>query len=101
VLTNPELPGPLQRPEYRLAVDDEASAQREQAHQHKADASRASHAAGEYVLMTLMFASVLFFGGIAGTFTDRRVCRVLACIALLLFAVTLVIMIRLPYAGSA
>jgi hypothetical protein len=43
-----------------------------------------------------MFASVLFFGGITGTFTVRRVRVGLAGIALLLFLITLAMLIQLP-----
>ena len=47
-----------------------------------------------------MFASVLFFGGIAGTFTDKRVRIALACVASVLFAVTVTMLASLsPYLG--
>jgi hypothetical protein len=48
-------------------------------------ARAAGQASGSYVLMTLAFASVLFFGGITGTFSNRRIRTGLGCLALVLF----------------
>lgn len=101
ILTNPEAPGPLQRPEYVLPEEQRAAVHREQAGQHRAKAGAAGERAGQYVLLTLMFASVLFFGGIAGTFTARRVRFGLAVVALasFLFAAARLLMLP-PYTGS-
>lgn len=100
ILTNPEVAGPLQRPEYRLTEEIEAATMREDAKRLKADAATAGQTAGEYVLLTLMFASVLFFGGIGGTFAERRIRMVLASIAVLLFLVAAGVLLGLPvFAG--
>lgn len=96
ILTNPEAPGPLEQPEYRLTEEVEAAAMRDQAKQLKAEAAAAGHAASKYVLLTIISASVLFFGGIGGTFTDRRIRVVLASVALLLFVVTVAMLLQLP-----
>ncbi len=96
VLANPEVPGPLQRAEYVLAEEQEASAQRERAGVARSAAAAAGKVAGEYVLLTLMFASVLFFGGIGGTFTSRRVRVGLACVAMALFVITAAMLVGLP-----
>lgn len=100
ILTNPEVAGPLQRPEYRLTEEAEAAAMRDEAKRLKAQAATAGQAANEYVLLTLMFASVLFFGGIGGTFTDRRIRTVLASIAVMLFVATAGMLLRLPVFGG-
>ena len=100
ILTNPEAQGPLQRPEYRLEEEAEAAVMREDAKRLKNEASIAGRAAGQYVLLTLMFASVLFFGGIGGTFADRRIRTVLAGIAVLLFLVAASMLVRLPVYGG-
>jgi len=96
IRTNPEVPGPLQRPEYVLSEEVEAKRLRVEAGQMNAAAQTAGHASDSYVTLTLMFASVLFFGGITGTFTARRVRIGLACVAFTLFIVTLAFLLRLP-----
>ncbi len=101
ILTNPEVPGPLQRPEYVLPEEQTAAAQRERAGQHRQWARAAGERADQYVLLTLMFASVLFFGGIAGTFTERRVRIGLAIVALASFLFAAVRLFGLPpYTGG-
>lgn len=101
LLTNPDLPGPLQRPEYALEEEQEAKSQREKAGQLRAASVAGGHRAGQYVLLTLMFASVLFFGGIAGTFTERRIRSGLAVVALVLFVFTVYRLAGLPpYKGG-
>ncbi|MCC6675592.1 MAG: hypothetical protein IT436_00485 [Phycisphaerales bacterium] len=94
--TDPGVRGPLQRPEYALPEEQTAIADRDQAASHQALATSAGKTAGSYVLLTLMFASVLFFGGIGGTFSDRRIRTGLASVALVLFAVTLLMLAALP-----
>lgn len=96
VLHNPNEAGPLQRPEYVLTEEQDAKKLRSAAHELHSTAQKASRAAGNYVLLTLMFASVLFFGGITGTFTARRVRIGLSCIALILFIITLAMVLRQP-----
>lgn len=96
VLTNPEVAGPLQRPEYVLAEEQRAKQLRAEAARLNGEVQAAGRACSNYVLMTLMFASVLFFGGIAGTFSSRRVRNSLGGVALLLFVITIIFLARLP-----
>lgn len=96
MLHDPSKPGPLQRPEYALAEEQSAAQSREEAAQHRQAAVRAGTASDAYVVLTLMFASVLFFGGITGTFTARRVRIGLGWVALLLFLIALAQLVRLP-----
>jgi cytochrome P450 len=56
-----------------LAEEQNAMRLRVEAGELNAAAQRAGKISGDYVLLTLMFASVLFFGGITGTFTAKRV----------------------------
>lgn len=100
ILHDPSLAGPLQRPEYILTEEQRAAEQRAEAGKLKADATSAGKFAGQYVVLTLMFASVLFFGGIAGTFNERRVRAGLAIVSLCLFAFTLLSMVGLPASGG-
>lgn len=96
VLTNPEVAGPFQRPEYVLEEEQNAARLREEAGRLNIEAQEAGRAYGEYVLLTLMFASVLFFGGITGTFSSRRVRNALGCVALLVFVITMFWLAGLP-----
>ena len=96
ILQNPELPGPLQRPEYILAEEVNAKRLRVEAGKSHAAAQKAGHTSSRYVSLTLMFASVLFFGGITGTFTVRSVRIGLGGISLVLFFVTATMLIGLP-----
>ena len=50
----------------------------------------------DYVLLTVVFASVLFFGGIARAFESRPLRTVLAALAVLLFLGTLVVLATMP-----
>ena len=61
-----------------------------------AAAERANHNADTYVLLTTMFATVLFFAGIAGTVNAHRLRITILVIALTLFVVTLVILGTMP-----
>ena len=96
VLTNPEVAGPLQRPEYALAEEQDAIRLRKEAIEDHAVAHDAGQTCSKYVLLTLMFASVLFFGGITGTFSSRRVRNGLGCVALIVFIVTISFLVGLP-----
>jgi hypothetical protein len=49
--------------------------------------------------MTLLFASILFFGGITSTFGSRPIRTGLGCVALLLFLIAVVILAGLPVAA--
>lgn len=96
VLEDPTAAGPLQRAEYILTEEVNAKRLRTEAHNLHEAATIAGHASSRYVSLTLMFASVLFFGGITGTFTVRRVRVSVGAIALVLFLVTVTMLIELP-----
>lgn len=95
-LERTDVPGPFERPEYVLESETLSTQKREEAKVLKREATAAGAAAGSYVLLTLVFASVLFFGGIGSTFKRSSIRVTLACIALLIFAVALISMLRLP-----
>jgi len=67
----------------------------ESARMHDA-AQQANQTSDTYVLLTVLFASVLFFGGIAGTFQSRLLRRVVVSIALLLFLATVTTLVTMP-----
>jgi hypothetical protein len=94
---NPDAPSsPFKMAEYvqkelqEAKGDDELSAQ-----EHHA-AELANHASDTYVLLTVAFTSVLFFGGIAGSFHSRRLRIVFFVIALMLFLATVAILGTMP-----
>lgn len=100
VLTDNRVPGPFKRAEYTLPEDVNAQTLRQKAVDLVSAAQVAGRAGGDYVLLTLMFASVLFFGGISGTFTARRVRIGLTAAALLLFIAAAAVLITLPVCSS-
>ncbi len=96
VLTNPSAPGPLQRPEYRLVEEENARARREEAARLRSTVQVAGRASGDYVLLTLMFAMVLFFGGVTGTLGSARARKFLGAAALVIFLIALARLAFLP-----
>jgi len=59
-------------------------------------AQEASSIADTYVLLTVLFASVLFFGGIGSTFDSRRIRIGMLMVALVLFGTTMIAIATLP-----
>lgn len=96
VLQDPTVSGPLQRPEYVLEQETSAARLRIEARDAQQIARNAGKASSSYVLMTLLFASILFFGGITGTFASRPIRTGLGCVALALFLIAIVILAGLP-----
>ena len=64
--------------------------------QEQAGAEEANEHGDTYVLLTVAFASVLFFGGIGGSVQSRRLRIGLFVIALVLFIVTLITLGTMP-----
>jgi hypothetical protein len=95
-LNNPDAPPPGKMPQYVLIEDQEAGKAREEAATTRASALESGSHGDTYVLLTLLFASVLFFGGLAGTLHSRRLRRGLAGIAAAMFLVTVSIMATVP-----
>jgi len=94
---NPEAPlGPFRMAEYVQPELADAKRQEELAAQEFNSAMQANQTADAYVLLTVLFASVLFFGGIAGTISTRRLQISIMTIALLLFVVTVVFLGTMP-----
>lgn len=94
---NPEAPlGPLRMAEYVQPEQEEAKRLEERSTQEHAAAQHANQNSDTYVLLTVLFASVLFFGGIAGTVDSHRLRVTILAIALVLFVVTLVVLATMP-----
>jgi hypothetical protein len=94
---NPKAPlGPLKMPEYVQPELEEAKRQNDRSAQEFAAAEVANQISDTYVLLTVLFASVLFFGGIGGTIDSRRLRIAILAIALTVFVVTLIFLASMP-----
>lgn len=94
---NPDAPpSPFVMPEYVQKELAEADHQDELAEEKLDEAQMANEISDKYVLLTVMFASVLFFGGIAGTVDSRMLRTLLFIIALVAFLVTASILGTMP-----
>ncbi|MGH9880603.1 MAG: hypothetical protein ACRD6N_04140, partial [Pyrinomonadaceae bacterium] len=104
-LENPNTPAhPLVMPEYtdRMLGPARAEVQklRAESDQQIALAEEANQRSDRYVLFTVMFASVLFFTGIAGKFDPGRTRIVLLSFAAVVLAVVVGLLVTTPVAGS-
>jgi ABC-type multidrug transport system fused ATPase/permease subunit len=96
-LKNPAAPpSPFPMAEYVQAETAEVARQAEIAANAMTATRQARSFSDDYVLMTVVFASVLFFGGIARAFDSRPLRIVLASLAILLFLGTLIALTTMP-----
>lgn len=89
-------PSPLQMAEYAQPETAEADRQEAVVAGALQGVREARQYSDNYVLLTVLFASVLFFGGIARTFDSRVLRTVLAALAILLFMGTLAGLLNMP-----
>jgi ABC-type multidrug transport system fused ATPase/permease subunit len=87
---------PFRMAEYAQKETAEVARQEELAAKAMAAAREARGFSDDYVLLTVVFASVLFFGGIARAFDSRPLRIVLAALAVILFLGTLVVLATMP-----
>jgi hypothetical protein len=98
-LKNPQAPrSPFQMPQYKQAESEEAEHQEQRTSEESAAAGVAGRNSDTFVLLTVLFASVLFFGGIGGTLESRLLRRVVLSIAMALFLVTFTALVTMPVA---
>jgi crotonobetainyl-CoA:carnitine CoA-transferase CaiB-like acyl-CoA transferase len=96
-LENPEAPlNPFGMPEYHLAAADEAAGQRQLAQGKTEEAKDATHHADNYILLTVLFASSLFFGGLASIFDTRLVKLFSLIMGIALLIITAGLMVTFP-----
>ena len=94
---NPEAPpAPFKMAEYVQSELADAKEHDERFSQEFAAAQHANSSSDTYVLLTVLFAMVLFFGGIAGTVDSRRLRVTILAIALAVFAVTVTALATMP-----
>jgi hypothetical protein len=88
---------PFQMPEYVQHELQEAKEFEHEAGEMTAAAERANETSDRYVLLTVLFATVLFFGGITSTMRSRRLRIVLTLLTLIQFVVTFIVLATMPY----
>jgi len=93
---NPDVVPPRKMPQYVLPEIQAEKTASDLAKSLGEKANAAGNNGDTYVLLTLMFASVLFFGGITGTFDGRRVRLMLTAITLVMFTVTVLRVATMP-----
>lgn len=94
---NPAAPqGPLKMADYVQPELAEAKRHDELSAREHAVATQANQTSDTYVMLTVLFASVLFFGGIAGTLDSRRLRIVVLALALAFFVVTAAFLGTMP-----
>jgi hypothetical protein len=89
-------PSPFDTPDYSLPETVESERKRQLADELFARASTDNQTSDNYVLLTVIFASVLFFGGISGKFRTRVIDLAILTIATLVFLVGVVILFTYP-----
>ena len=96
-LNNPSAPpSPFLMPEYVQKETVELARQQAIADEALQGSRQARQNSDNYVLLTVLFASVLFFGGIARAFDSRVLRIVLAVLAVVLFLATLAGLLTMP-----
>jgi hypothetical protein len=95
--TNPDAPPhPFAMREYQVAEDTLAARAAAESDARWTEARQADENSDRFVLLTVIFASVLFFGGIEQKFKDRRARTGLLAVGSLLLIVGLVTMLNYP-----
>jgi hypothetical protein len=89
---------PFKSPRYRRTADDAARALEHDAEIATDRANSANGRADIYVLYTVLFAMVLFFLGTASSARRSGIRRVMAALGALVFAASVLTMLRLPRA---
>jgi hypothetical protein len=96
-LQNPQAPSsPFVMPEYQLPESDEAVRWEAEAGAMLAQAETADQTSDHYVLLTVVFASVLFFAGIAGKFQSQLIDLTMLILGLIVLLAGLVIAFTFP-----
>ena len=89
---------PLKMDSYKIREETESATELNNYYKELDAANEANHNSDTYVMMTVIFAAVLFFGGIASTLQShlmRNVCLILSGI---IFTTTLIFLFNMPVA---
>ena len=94
---NPNAPAtPFAMPEYQVAASKNAARLEQQAENQSATARDANQRSDNYVLMTIMFATVLFFAGISSKMDSLRARMFLVSTATLVLVAAIIIVATFP-----
>jgi hypothetical protein len=89
-------PTPFAMKEYQLAKSEEASRSQRQAEKFSAEARTANRRSDDYVLVTILFASVLFFAGISSKMDTKRARVFLLGTGLVIFVGASAVLLSFP-----
>ncbi len=96
-LNNPDAPPtPFAMPQYRLTERDEAHAFDQLADDRFNEANQANDLSDEYVRLTVIFATVLLFGGISGKFQWWAIDAIMLVLGAVVFVAALVTLLSVP-----
>lgn len=96
-LTNPDAPGsPFDMPSYQLAEQAKSQELEQLANQKANEANDANELADRYVLLTVIFATSLFFCGISGKFQWQVIDIVMLTIGTLVLLAGVYVLLTLP-----
>lgn len=96
-LNNPDAPlRPFELKEYDEPMLRESARLDAESSRAFDAAQKANEHSDTYVLLTVLFATVLFFGGIGGSLQSRRLRKAVFVLALVFFAVTVTYLIGMP-----
>ena len=87
---------PFELPEYRLAAEAESKRLENKAAVLFEDGNKSNQVSDDFVLAAVLFASVLFFSGLAGTFDSLRAQVLLLVLGAVMLGVGTIIVITLP-----
>ena len=87
---------PFELPEYRLAAEERAKRLEAKAAALFEDGNESNEVGDDFVLAAVLFASVLFFSGLAGTFDSLRAQLFLLILGGVMLVVGTVIVVTLP-----
>lgn len=87
---------PFERSEYRLAAEEQAKRLEREAAGLFADGNESNRVGDDFVLAAVLFASVLFFSGLAGTFDSLRAQLFLLILGGVMLVIGTIIVATLP-----
>lgn len=98
---NPDAPrSPFVMKEYSTQLKEKAAAYEDLVEQKIKEASDANRNGDNYILLTVLFASVLFFAGICVKFQSRRVKAAMLIFGVIMFMITALVLISYPVTWS-
>lgn len=92
------LNSPMKMESYKLAEEKEYTEEMNNYINEMESANSANHHSDNYVMLTVIFASVLFFGGIASTLRSKLMRNLSIFLSSVIFIITIIILFSMPVA---